>query len=997
MDNEMSNLLEKIDPDNNDFMENFINFESYNLDNFEKSCIDRSNSFNILHHNSRSISREGRLEDYDIMLDSIKNPFHVLAFTETWLNNGNVNQIEFEGYEAFHCLRQDSNDPQSKDIGGGISVFIREGIKYKIHHNMNVSLSHTETLFVEVNFDNKKYLIGIIYRVPNTNLENFLDTINSLIEPVRGDFELVLMGDFNVCLLRDNNYSSRLTNCMMSNNLIPTILEPTRVSNVIRDGKNTLVESLIDNIFINTQSSLVNKSGLIQSSISDHYPVFLSMKSNSKFQKEDVKIIKYRSIDDFSIRKFKVALKNSFQSIFSQSLDAPSVFKAFYSQFQVLYDKYFPIKTKIFSRKSLLKPWVSPSLVKRIKIRDRLLHLANKGRIDRVRYTDFRNMLNNQLREAKASYFDNKFNDCYGNIKKMWDIINCTIKKRHSYRKVSLCDDGILVNSDEIPNKFSNYFSNIADQLVTNIPDGETNVNMYLRNRQVNTFFMSKITSKDIEQSIGFLKRNGCGLYNYSTEVLDNIKFDISEILADIFNLCIDEGYFPDELKIGCITPVHKAGDKTDISNYRPICSLSPFSKIFEKIIQIKMLDFIEKYNIFSTSQFGFRKGYSTETALLKFVDFVHGGLTNKHNVGTIFMDLSKAYDIMDHSIIEIKLEHYGFRGIFLKFLMNFLENRKYFVSTNGLTSDTKTINIGVPQGATLSPLLFLLYVNDMRFSSKFLEFIQFADDTTLLYSCKDFDFLQLTLEKETKKVIEWLSTNKLIVNLKKTHVMLFSYKKNLPKLTIKINNIELDEKTVTKFLGVYIDNKMNWKPHVVNICNKVSKSVAILRLVRTIFPLNVLKTIYMSLVYTYMNYCNLIWGAAEKGIVEPLFKLQKKALRIITRSHYLAHTEPLFKNLKLLTIYQVYSLNCSIFIFKCMKGNLFPQFKSRMAIGSQFHDHNTRGKEMLRLKFRARLRICQRSFLNNGVNMWNSLDSNMKNSNSVGYFKKMIKHNLIM
>ena len=284
-----------------------------------------------------------------------------------------------------------------------------------------------------------------------------------------------------------------------------------------------------------------------------------------------------------------------------------------------------------------------------------------------------------------------------------------------------------------------------------------------------------------------------------------------------------------------------------------------------------------------------------------------------------------------------------------------------------------------------------------MRFSSKFLEFIQFADDTTLLYSCKDFDFLQLTLEKETKKVIEWSSTNKLIVNLKKTHVMLFSYKKNLPKLTIKINNIELDEKTVTKFLGVYIDNKMNWKPHVVNICNKVSKSVAILRLVRTIFPLNVLKTIYMSLVYTYMNYCNLIWGAAEKGIVEPLFKLQKKALRIITRSHYLAHTEPLFKNLKLLTIYQVYSLNCSIFIFKCMKGNLFPQFKSRMAIGSQFHDHNTRGKEMLRLKFRARLRICQRSFLNNGVNMWNTLDSNMKNSNSVGYFKKMIKHNLIM
>ena len=130
---------------------------------------------------------------------------------------------------------------------------------------------------------------------------------------------------------------------------------------------------------------------------------------------------------------------------------------------------------------------------------------------------------------------------------------------------------------------------------------------------------------------------------------------------------------------------------------------------------------------------------------------------------------------------------------------------------------------------------------------------------------------------------------------------MLFSYKKSIPKLSIKINNSVLEEKTVTNFLGVYIDNKLNWKPHMINICNKVSKSIAVLRLVRSIFPKNVLKLIYMSLVYTYINYCNLVWGAAEKGILDPLFKLQKKAIRIITRTHYLAHTTPLFKNIKLL------------------------------------------------------------------------------------------------
>ena len=297
------------------------------------------------------------------MLETINNPFHVLAFTETWLKKENSNEIEFKGYEAFHSLRQDSNDPETKDYGGGISVFIREGITYQIRHNMNISLPHIETLVVELKYDNTNYMIGIVYRAPNTNLESFLDTLNSLIEPIRGDFELILMGDFNICLLKDNNYSRRFGDCMMSNNLFPTILEPTRVSNVIRNGNNMLVESLIDNIFINTQASSINKSGLIQSSISDHYPVFVSINSNTRLQTEEIRIIKYRSIDEFSIRKFKFAITNSLQSTMANAIDVPSAFEAFHSNFQFLYDHYFPIKTKELSRKSLLKPWVTPSLV----------------------------------------------------------------------------------------------------------------------------------------------------------------------------------------------------------------------------------------------------------------------------------------------------------------------------------------------------------------------------------------------------------------------------------------------------------------------------------------------------------------------------------------------------------------------------------------------------------------------------------------------------------
>ena len=135
----------------------------------------------------------------------------------------------------------------------------------------------------------------------------------------------------------------------------------------------------------------------------------------------------------------------------------------------------------------------------------------------------------------------------------------------------------------------------------------------------------------------------------------------------------------------------------------------------------------------------GFKKK-STEAALLDFTNCIHEGLTKKLNIGTVFMDLSKAFDVINHSILETKLEHYGFRGIFLKFMMSFIKERQYFVSVNGLKSDINTVNIGVPQGSTLGPLLFLLYINDMKNCSKILEFIQFADDTTLLFSSNNIN-----------------------------------------------------------------------------------------------------------------------------------------------------------------------------------------------------------------------------------------------------------------
>ena len=267
--------------------------------------------------------------------------------------------------------------------------------------------------------------------------------------------------------------------------------------------------------------------------------------------------------------------------------------------------------------------------------------MANKGRIDVKVFKDFRNVLNKQLRDAKSNFYDNEFNQCNGNIKKTWDIINETIKKKKSMKNINIVENDQIVNPSDVSNKFSTFFATIADKLVSEIPDTNVSTMSFLRNRVSNSFFMPAINPNDINNAISGLKDNGCGLYKVATSVLNESKSIINKPLAYIFDLCITHGYFPEELKIGCITPVHKKDDKTDINNYRPVCSLSPFSKIFEKIVHNQMVSFLDKFNILSTSQFGFRKTMSTESALLNFVDFIHNGLDKKENVGAIYMDFS--------------------------------------------------------------------------------------------------------------------------------------------------------------------------------------------------------------------------------------------------------------------------------------------------------------------------------------------------------------------
>ena len=268
------NILDTADPDSNHYVDNIINFNSYTPESLRDN-IDTKGTLNIYHHNVRSILADGRKDEIDIMLDTINNPFHILAFTETWLKHDNCETISFNDYEHIYKIRPIDHLLDTKESGGGLSIFIKNNIQYKVREDLTVMLPFIETLFIEVPHKSKIFLIGVIYRIPDTNVELFNDKINNLIEPIRNNYDIVLVGDFNICLLKDDNHTHAFRNCMQANSLFPTILEATRVASISRNGIIHITRTSIDNIFINDK--LNHKSGLIYSSITDHYPIFLSI------------------------------------------------------------------------------------------------------------------------------------------------------------------------------------------------------------------------------------------------------------------------------------------------------------------------------------------------------------------------------------------------------------------------------------------------------------------------------------------------------------------------------------------------------------------------------------------------------------------------------------------------------------------------------------------------------------------------------------------------
>ena len=531
------------------------------------------------------------------------------------------------------------------------------------------------------------------------------------------------------------------------------------------------------------------------------------------------------------------------------------------------YDTAFPIIKKKLQTKAEA-PWMTEKIRKCILKKNKLYKLYLKGRIEKMVYTAFRNKLTCIIRRVKALYYAKLFLENSSDPKKIWDILNGLINNGSKTVLEEIIVNNATIKGKRMVNYINDFFINIA----LSIRNGQPHLQLFrclapiiavsCFSRPTNTVEMKKIIRQ--------LKNKGNRLLDIHPLIIkDNIDA-FADRLVILYNLSLEKCVFPDLLKIARVAPAFKSGDPGSIDNYRPISSLPVLSKLFERLTLNRMLSFIYDKEILSPNQFGFRKGCNVNQAVAKLTTHIIQAFHRKIYSACFFLDLRKAFDTVSHKLLLLKLFHYGFRGQCQNYLCSYFDNRKQYVYSGGIGSESGSVVCGVPQGSILGPICFSLFINDLPLAVK-VDVVLFADDAAFVITCDTFHDLIDKIKALFSDLSNYLNMNQLVPNSSKSKLM-FLKSRPLPNLPDICFNGEIMEWVKEyKYLGIKLTDSMSFSSHINNIATKVSQITGTFSNLRNIVPLYVLKKLYFAMVYPHLIAGIIVWGASPISHLRPL------------------------------------------------------------------------------------------------------------------------------
>ena len=911
---------------------------------------------------------------FSLELDRVAKKFQIIGLAETNIcaEEGNVYQLE-----GYNCFYQDKHINKVK--GSGVAIYAKDSLNAVVNNELSWVTRNLETLFITVK-DNEPLHVGVLYRPPSGNSTEALNELRKIVEmcPKKN---VHILGDFNINMHDDNSkLVNDFENLVFGLGLTPLI----SISTHHKPGCN---KTCIDNILTNDIENILY-SGTLNTCISHHHAVFNVFKSpiTSNVNDDTQKLFQYYDYNNRNVDKFVDQLETKLTN------EPPDNFSEFLSVFNEQLDNACKLNRPKFSKRTAkVNPWITQGLITSIDRKHELYDIWKKaaklkclnvttqestncrGRCFSCHnctsenachkdFTSHRRLLNHLINCAKRKYHHGKIAECAGDSKKTWQIINeLRGKKQREIKPNFLIDNERVTSRRVIANEFNKYFASLAANL------NEVYSNDHLRIRSLPSF--TDYLPKSITSSI-FLRDCDCSEIVDIVSDLKNGKSSdipihvikksctvIAPYLVKYFNRCLQDGYFPCELKTGRISPIYKKDNEQLLENYRPVSTLPVFGKILEKIIYCRLYGFLISKGIINENQFGFRKGHSTSNALNFSVEYIESLRAQKKHVLGVFIDLSKAFDTIDHRKLITKLERYGIRGNALRLISSYLSNRKQYVNVLDTKSNELPVDFGVPQGSVLGPLLFILYINDICNVSADGKFVLFADDTNIFVAANSIVEVHKIANQVLEAVCKYMEVNLLHINVKKCCYMYFSptqrgkndISSDLNTLNLSINSKIINRVSQTKFLGVTIDDKLSWKPHI-NTLNKKLRSICgrIYR-IKNNLPESLYKQIYHSLFESHLSYAISVWGGGSRNQLKALFTTQKKCIRILfgdfekyrdkfrtcartrpiknqtlgTKFYAKESTKPLFTKHELLAVENLYRHRSIMEMFKTIKSHV--------------------------------------------------------------------------
>lgn len=843
-------------------------------DNFQ-NIYSKIDQFSCIFLNIRSLRTNffPFLAAINHLLDSIQ----IIILVETNISDEEEKFFNIRSFKSIFFNRKHRR-------GGGIAIFIKESQSYEVSFPQYKTF---ESILVLTTIQNEDYKMLALYRPPTSaNTRPFCKELSELINLQEKPNNLIIAGDFNIDILKNNCYVTEYLDLISSKGLkICNEYEFTRIDDSKKSKTN------IDHILIRSRKESKQISSIIvRSDISDHFPIHFSITSSS------LALMKKKSFEFQVLNESKLSSKmndTNWNKLMIET-DTENIYDQICKQFDEIYKDSYELKKNV--RKNKHNPWFNNEILYLCKKRDHLHKLwlkQGKSKTLEREYKTFRNQTNKKIIWARNEYYKNKLDDCEKDARKTWSVINEILGKKTANIDEDLVKNMKTNDALQLANKFAEEFNLNVQKAIHNCT--EVTRHSEATGSCSNSIFLGEVSEEDVYNVLGQLNtRKGPGLDFIRAKELKNHRDILYPLITFLINSIIRQKTIPNAMKTAMVRPIFKAGKKTDITNYRPISIMPSLEKVFEEILCCRLNDFIKKFEIIDNRQYGYQKGKNMNLLLGNFANLLNINLSKNLHTFVLFLDFTKAFDTIPHAKLLDQMEKIGIRGECYQLFENYLKCRTMVVKIQNKISEAHEVEYGVPQGSKLGPILFLIFANSLLKTIKTQDVFAYADDTAVAISHRDVHIGARKLQEEIRRIGNWCHDYGLLLNPTKTKIMhiraphirrtniCFTFEDPCPRSTEK-NKIKLEIVGTYKYLGIIIDENLKWNQQIDRIRKKLRSVTYILKHLSYCCKKEVLLKVYYALGESYLRYGITAWGSSGK--FSNLQKSQNAVLKILANA----------------------------------------------------------------------------------------------------------------